>query len=67
MALIRTDVRNAICIAWWSTEKEADAHAKRVAKAGDTYHGGFCDGAWCGRERGLDAPGMFAVTFDHTK
>lgn len=67
MPLIKTDCRFAICIAYWSTEQEAQSHAARVRKAGDKYQGGWADGARCGREPSRDSPGSFAVTYDTTR
>lgn len=59
---IETSSRTCFAIEWYATEAEADERAAQVVKQGETYNGGHFHGMPCGRDRGWDRPGMFAVT-----
>ena len=64
---VEVDVRICFGIAWYATEKEAEAADKESRKQGNTYNGGFFHGMACGREKNWDkevgGKKLYAVTF----
>ena len=67
IAPVKTDSRICFGIAYYTSEADADAMGLYVARAGQTYNGGFFHGMQCGRDKGFDyvddtlGP-LFAVT-----
>ncbi len=51
---VKTESRICFGIAWFATEREADAYATIVRKRGDTYNGGYFHGMSCDRDSGFD-------------
>ncbi len=52
--IVKMDSRICFGIAFFATEREADAYAVHVRALGITYNGGWYHGMPCGRDKNFD-------------
>lgn len=51
---VKRESRICFGIVWFSSEQDAALYSEHVRQRGETYNGGFFDGAPCGRDTGFD-------------